>query len=55
MNAQLISAAKYYLQYQGLPSTQKRIDKLVSQIGEQAILRMAKERGFADPVISPYN
>ena len=39
-------ASEYYLRYQGLPATKKRIEKLKSQMTESAILKLATERGF---------
>ena len=46
MKKLVIESAKYYLEYQGLPKSNKRVEKLISQIGEDAVIRMAKERGF---------
>lgn len=42
----IYQAAKYYLGYQGLPTTRKRIEKLMSQMSDESILRLARDRGY---------
>jgi tellurite resistance protein len=44
---QNINAAKFYLRSQGQAGTMKQIEKLTSQFAAEAILRMARDRGYS--------